>query len=94
MSGQFGHTALASALESGHGAVLFAFGASGPVPFVQPGAPTSPSALDQPPEYQAQSTPFALSRSPIVGAVWAGSRRLSAVPGEYGWNGGCVVLTA
>jgi hypothetical protein len=54
----------------------------GVVPFVQPGPPTSPLAFDQPPEYQAQSTPLALSRSPIVGAVCGGS--LSAVADEYG----------
>ena len=53
----------------------------GALPFVQPGAPTSPSALDQPPEYQAQSMPLALRRSPIVGAVCGGSRLASAVPG-------------
>jgi hypothetical protein len=53
----------------------------GPAPFVQPGAFLSPSALDEPPEYQAQSTPGALSRSPIVGWLCGGSRFASAVPG-------------
>ena len=65
--------------------MLFAFAGSACAPFVQPGAPTSPSAFDQPPEYQAQSTPAALSRSPMVGAVCGGSRLASAVPGAYGW---------
>ena len=51
------------------------------LPFVQPGPPTSPFAFDQPPEYQAQSTPLSLSRLPIVGAVCGGSRRAGAVPG-------------
>jgi hypothetical protein len=55
---------------------------AGPVPFVHPGALTSPLAFDQPPEYQAQSTPLALSRSPMVGAVCGGS--LSAVGDENG----------
>jgi len=67
-----------------HGAVLVALAGSGAVPFVQPGAPTSPLAFDHPPEYQAQSTPASDSRSPIVGAVCGGSRRASAVPGAYG----------
>src|SRR5262245_11291514 len=66
LAGQFGQTAFASAPWSGHGAVLVAFGDSGPVPLVQPGAPTSPLAFDQPPEYQAQSRPAPLSLSPIV----------------------------
>ena len=43
------------------------------MPFVQPGAPMSPSAFDQPPEYQAQLTPAAVSSSPIVVAVCGGS---------------------
>jgi hypothetical protein len=57
------------------GAPEMAFGSLqvGPVPFVQPGAPTSPLAFDQPPEYQAQLTPRALRRSPIVGAVCGAS---------------------
>ena len=59
-----------------------------------PGASTSPSAFDQPPEYHAQSTPLALRRSPIVGAVCGGSLRASAVPGGNGWYGGWIVLTA
>ena len=42
-------------------------------PFVHPGAPTSPFAFDQPPEYHAQSTPAPFRRSPIVGFVWGGS---------------------
>jgi hypothetical protein len=45
----------------------------------------SPLALDQPPEYQAQSMSASLRRSPMVGAVWGGSRRETAVPGAYGW---------
>ena len=85
LSGQFGQIAVANAAGSGHGLGFVAVGAAGPVPFVQPGASTSPSAFDQPPEYQAQSTPFALSRSPIVGAVCGGSLRASAVPGWKGW---------
>src|SRR5215813_6241578 len=64
------------------------------VPLVQPDAPTSPLAFDQPPEYQAQSTFLADSRSPIVGLVSGGSRRASAVFGANGWKNGCVVLTA
>ena len=52
-----------------------------------PGAPTSPSAFDQPPEYQAQSTPFALRRSPIVGAVCGGSLRASRGAGRVGLVG-------
>ena len=85
MSGQLGQVAVAKAAGSGHGLGLVAVGAAGAVPFVQPGAPMSPSAFDQPPEYQAQSTPFALRRSPIVGAVCGGSLRASAVPGWKGW---------
>ena len=51
----------------------------------------SPSAFDQPPEYHAQSTPRALRRSPIVGAVWGGSRVAGRAPaGTRGW----IVLTA
>ena len=45
----------------------------GPLPFVQPGAPWSPSAFDHPPEYHAQSMPAPLSRSPMVGFVRGGS---------------------
>jgi len=45
----------------------------GTLPFVQPGAPTSPSAFDQPPEYHAQLTPAALNSSPIVFPVCGGS---------------------
>ena len=75
-------------------AAAFASEQVGPVPLVQPGAPTSPLAFDHPPEYQAQSIPLALSRSPIVGAVCAGRRRVTAVPGAYGWYGGWIVLTA
>jgi hypothetical protein len=58
---------------------------AGPAPLVQPGASMSPLALDQPPEYQAQSIPAPLRRSPMVGAVCGGSRRDSGVPGAYGW---------
>ena len=56
----------------------------------------SPVAFDQPPEYHAQSTPAFVSSSPIVGydAGSSGSRRFTAVPGEYGCTNGCVVLTA
>ena len=64
------------------------------MPFVQPGAPTSPFAFDQPPEYQAQLTCAALSRSPIVACVCGGSRRVAGVPGAYGWYDGWIVLTA
>ena len=67
---------------------------TGPVPFVQPGSPTRPSAFDQPPAYHAHDRPAALSRSPIVGEPCGGSRRSRAVPGEYGCESGCVVLTA
>ena len=85
LSGQFGKVALAAAFGSEQ---------LGPAPLVQPGASTSPLAFDHPPEYQAQSIPLALSRSPIVGAVWAGRRRVAGVPGAYGWYGGWIVLTA
>jgi len=64
------------------------------LPFVQPGPPTSPFAFDQPPEYQAQSTPRWLSRLPIVGAVCGGSCFAGEVPGANGWYGGWIVLTA
>ena len=57
---------------------------AGPVPFVQPGPPTSPLAFDQPPAYQAQSMPLADSSSPIVGVLWGGSRLAAGVPGENG----------
>jgi hypothetical protein len=57
----------------------------GPLPFVHPGAPTSPSAFDQPPEYHAQSMSAPLRRSPIVGAVCGGSRLAWGVPGWIGW---------
>ena len=90
MSGQFGHVAVAKAAGSGHGFGFVAVGAAGAVPFVHPGALTSPSAFDQPPEYQAQSTPFALRRSPMVGAVWGGS----CSPPPCGWYVGWMVLTA
>ena len=53
-----------------------------------------PAAFDQPPEYQAQSTLRALSRSPIVAPRWGGSRRASGVPSAYGWKVGWVVLMA
>ena len=72
MFGQFGNTALAAVSGS-----LQAVS----VPFVHPGAPTSPLAFDQPPEYQAQSMPCSLSRSPIVAPFCGGSRRAAAVPG-------------
>ena len=52
-----------------------------PLPLVQPGLPTAPLAFDQPPEYQAQSTFFALRRSPIVGCVCGGQ---AAVVGGAG----------
>jgi hypothetical protein len=81
LSGQFGYVAPTTVLGSEH---------PGPLPFVQPGAPTSPSALDQPPEYHAQSMPLADRRSPIVGLVCAAS--CASVPcGRYG---GWIVLTA
>ena len=85
-SGQFGHVASGRAAGSGHG---FGFGFVGVasaclVPFVQPGSPTSPFALDQPPEYQAQLTCASLSRSPMVGCVCGGSRFAWDVPGAYG----------
>src|SRR5581483_7605 len=84
-SGQFGKTEAGWWYGSEH---------VGPVPFVHPGAPTSPFAFDQPPAYHAQSTFAAESSSPIVGCVCGGNLRLSAVPGEYGWYHGCVVFTA
>ena len=60
------------------------------VPFVHPGAPTSPSAFDQPPEYHAQLTPAALSSSPIVVPVCGGSCGLPL----NGWYAGWIVFTA
>src|SRR5919198_4332191 len=66
-----------------------------PFPFVQPRPVVFPAALSQPPAYHAQSTFAAESSSPIVTLVEGigGSRRVTAVPGEYGWLNGCVVLT-
>ena len=43
---------------------------------------------------QAQVTFLADMRSPIVGVVSKGSRLPTAVPGEYGWLSGWIVLTA
>src|SRR4051812_44979396 len=62
-----------------------------PLPLVQPDAPTSPLAFDQPPEYQAQSTCLSDRRSPIVGVVSAGSRTVEVENGC--WNG-WIVFTA
>ena len=84
-SGQFGYTAPAA---------VFGAMQAGPSPFVQPGPPITPAAFDQPPEYQAQLTPLALSSSPMLVFVSGGRRLASAVPGEKGWYHGCVVLTA
>jgi len=65
---------------------------SGPaVPLVQPGAPTSPAAFDQPPEYQAQLTLAELSSSPIVVPFWSGSLVVLEL---VGWTAGWIVLTA
>src|SRR4051794_41854329 len=75
LSGQFGNVAVVIAFESPQ---------SGPLPFVQPGALMSPLAFDQPPEYQAQSTPAALKRSPIVRLSTGGSRLASARAGGCG----------
>jgi hypothetical protein len=87
LSGQRGHAAtVGSTFGSEHPVGV----ADGPTPFVQPGAPTSPLAFDQPPEYQAQSTPFAVIRSPIVGFVCAGSLGAKF---EVGWKAGVWVLT-
>jgi hypothetical protein len=60
-------------------------------PLVQPGPLTSPSAFDQPPEYQAQLTRAEVSSSPIVVPVWGES--LIGLD-EVGWYGGWIVLTA
>ena len=65
MCGQYGQTGFGNEFGSAH--------TPGTVPFVHPGAPTSPSAFDQPPEYQAQLTPAAVNRSPIVAPVCGGS---------------------
>ena len=65
----------------------------GVLPLVQPGALTLPSALYQPPEYQAQVDVGADSRSPMVGAVCGGSRLASGVPGANGWYVGWIVFT-
>ena len=43
------------------------------------------TAASQPPAYQAQSTPAALSRSPIVGASCGGTSHSGAAPGAWGW---------
>jgi len=53
-----------------------------PVPFVQPGPVVMPAALSQPPEYQAQSTPLADRRSPIVSYVWVGSAGANGAVGQ------------
>src|SRR2546423_15455486 len=66
----------------------------GVVPLVQPTPPTLPAALSQPPEYQAQSTPFAVSRSPMVGAVCGGSCRAAGGPGANGCTAGWGGVTA
>src|SRR5919201_6915832 len=65
----------------------------GPFPFVQPDAPTSPFAFDQPPAYQAQSIggSCALSSSPIVGLESGGSLAPKAPNGR---KVGCMVFTA
>lgn len=63
---------------------------AGPSPFVQPGAPMSPSAFDYPPEYHAQLTPAVLSSSPIVVPDCGGSY----APPPWGWNVGWMVLIA
>jgi hypothetical protein len=76
LSGQYGYTAVVTVRASPQ--------VPGVVPFVQPGPPTLPAALSQPPAYQAQSTPLAESRSPMVGVVSGGSLRASAVPGANG----------
>src|SRR6266704_6091374 len=76
--------------QVGFGAELASVQPAVPSPLVQPGAPTSPSALDQPPEYQAQLTPAPVSSSPIVVPVWGGS---CGVP-LNGWYAGWVVLAA
>src|SRR5439155_26971822 len=86
LSGQFGYTAVANAFGSAK--------VPGVVPYVQPAPATLPAALSQPPAYQAQSTPSADSRSPMVGAVCAGSCRAAGVPGWKGWNAGWMVFTA
>ena len=52
----------------------------GPGPFVHPGDVVSPLAFDQPPEYQAQSIFASSRRSPIMGFVSGGDRRVTAVP--------------
>src|SRR3954447_26549584 len=65
-----------------------------PVPFVHPGPFTSPLAFDQPPEYHAQSTCAALSRSPMVAPVCGGRRTDNAVFGRYGWYVGLLVMSA
>ena len=61
----------------------------GPVPFVQPAPPMMPAAFDQPPAYQAQSIPFALSSSPMVLPVCGGS----TAPPPFGCQDGCIVFT-
>ena len=67
----------------------------GPKPFVQPGPPTLPAALSQPPAYQAQLTPASLIRSPMFRATVRSSVGGSAAPklpcgSHVGWR----VLTA
>src|SRR5919197_274868 len=63
----------------------------GPFPFVQPGAPTSPFAFDQPPAYHAQSTVASFSSSPIVRFESGGSLAPKAPNGR---SVGCIVFTA
>jgi hypothetical protein len=57
------------------------------VPFVQPGPPRLPFAFGQPPEYQAQSMPFTVKRSPIVGFVRGTVSSGIASMGEHGQLG-------
>src|SRR4051794_15869900 len=82
LSGHFGYVNVGSWFGSEH---------VGPLPFVQPGLPTSPTAFDQPPPYQPQLTFFADSRSPIVACDWATSFSPNVPDGS---KAGCIVLTA
>ena len=59
------------------------------MPFVQPGAPVRPAAFDQPPAYQAQSTPAAFNSSPMFVPVCGGS----TAPDPFGCHDGCIVFT-
>src|SRR6267378_347496 len=82
--GQYGQTGFGNEFGSEHTAA----------PFVQPGAPTSPSAFDQPPEYHAQLTLAEVSSSPMVVPCSGGSLKSVSDVAAVGWFVGWMVFTA